>query len=303
MNKLGTWLTYEVLARVNKDGELWGYKVRASSNQSPVYVERQEFIETAKAGRIRNCKVVGGELTGTNGFKLRNLPTESMDKSIKVVAKLYLGNTLVPVGYIFENSTDRTIRYNHKSIQKGCVFVVSTHDISCFSNALIGYELVRNVTYKAVGTFEIIPEIGLRPRIDKISITVYNPTTDTYFVRLPYLYNQEFKEYADMMARSMHIKLIMNTIRTDIVYEESLLARELALFDTSMTLFRNNIYDAMEDNNYQEETDLLDDIDRDKDEYDTSNIFGDTEETGIKGLLNSIGNIMHKYSGKAKSNK
>ena len=32
-------------------------------------------------------------------------------------------------------------------------------------------ELVRNVTYKAVGTFEIIPEIGLRPRIDKISIT------------------------------------------------------------------------------------------------------------------------------------
>ena len=122
---------------------------------------------------------------------------------------------------------------------------------------LKGYNALHSRNMNSIGVLEIQPITKLKPSIDNISITVYNSTTNTYYVRLPYLYNKELKEYIDGIVENKNIKLIMNVVKNDIISEETLLAKEMSLWDTSMRLYHNNIYDAMEDNRHFEDCDNI----------------------------------------------
>ena len=286
------YVQYKVINKVHHNNQFCGYKLVDLWQNSYVYIGRNQFKELVEVGKIKDCKCSGEDVTGINGFRLRELPIEDIDVGIEAVALLYLGNMQQPIGYILENKTNQEIKYNNKIIDKNCLFIVPLFDISLFVKELKGYNALHSRNMNSIGVLEIQPITKLKPSIDNISITVYNSTTNTYYVRLPYLYNKELKEYIDGIVENKNIKLIMNVVKNDIISEETLLAKEMSLWNTSMRLYHNNIYDAMEDNRHFEDCEMLDDAEDDEKWNEESKSFESSNK--IKGFKDLVGSIFKK---------
>ena len=84
------YVQYKVINKVHHNNQFCGYKLVDLWQNSYVYIGRNQFKELVEVGKIKDCKCSGEDVTGINGFRLRELPIEDIDVGIEAVALLYL---------------------------------------------------------------------------------------------------------------------------------------------------------------------------------------------------------------------
>ena len=201
---------YEVVSRINRNNQLVGYRIkdkdaRFSSNRLMRQLDQEEwqyknisveeFKKAVKLGLIRNVRIQVDNLTGINGFKLRELPTEDENFIWKPEAVVYLDYPII-IGYLVRNMTENTVNYKDRLYKSNEVFFMLLEDISKYVEKFHNYNFgtpnswdKRPYLYCAEGAnpFLYVPR----------SVTIMTSESDMgkKYVRLPYLYVDYLKEY------------------------------------------------------------------------------------------------------------
>lgn len=254
---------FRVIARIYDSGELCGYRLQpAHANQGQYLdVSTEDFKQAVRDKAILNCTISGEDVSGINGFKLRELPKISLSaRQLTVQARLNLGGQRV-IGYVFKNESMEHLNIGEKYFGPGEYFALSNFDLQSCSELIYGYDVESFNGKNEIGNCRLVPISGYAGTIqNEINITAYNPDNNTYYVRLPYLYSQSIKQYLDKLSAGTGLNIVMKYRPSRGFEESNIIKREIEEFNRSMRLCRNTLHAAMEDNGADDETSIIEPI-------------------------------------------
>lgn len=187
---------YRVLARINHDGVLWGYRIilnwgMPDINKDFIDVDRVTFGNMASAGQIQNVKMTTNGPSGINGFALKAVKTISITTHFVFIAELDIQG--FPVGYVISNigNTSHNIHGHGKALKPGGIEVIGADELKVLSKELSckGIEVIYNAyenTKSPIPLYRPILDGGLANRVHKIDIGVSAPDGKVY-MREPYV--------------------------------------------------------------------------------------------------------------------
>lgn len=187
---------YRVLARINHDGVLWGYRIilnwgMPDINKDFIDVDRVTFGNMASAGQIQNVKMTTNGPSGINGFALKAVKTISITSHFVFIAELDIQG--FPVGYVISNigNTSHNIHGHGKALKPGGIEVIGADELKVLSKELSckGIEVIYNAyenTKSPIPLYRPILDGGLANRVHKIDIGVSAPDGKVY-MREPYV--------------------------------------------------------------------------------------------------------------------
>lgn len=133
----GGYNTVIPVARVFIGPNVAAYIVRDADGHC-VELSYMEFYNMTKAGMVKDCKVSGDNISGTNGFELRKLEVITRrERTVRPVAELVLAGQMV-IGYIMEYTGDGEITLGNYTYSYGDLIPITLWDTEFMGRYLYG---------------------------------------------------------------------------------------------------------------------------------------------------------------------